>query len=182
MNKMGQLARPQPDLGAKLSLRLPDRLPEENHRGLRRGHDRFGPRCFPSRSGRQASWPGDSQAELFPDARDSAQISHSIADILREHVFPIACGYPDADDLVMAVGLTPTVRSWSALSGWIPCRFPAPWRQHGELVLLRAAGHDPFENVDQPCLGIDAIEFPGECRLLNYAGNGTMIAGSISVL
>jgi hypothetical protein len=36
---------------------------------------------------------------LFPDSRDPAQINHSIADILRERVFAIACGYPDCNDL-----------------------------------------------------------------------------------
>jgi Transposase DDE domain group 1 len=41
----------------------------------------------------------DAMAELFPDHRDPAQISHSIADILRERVFAIACGYPDGNDL-----------------------------------------------------------------------------------
>jgi len=41
----------------------------------------------------------DALAELFPDRRDPAQISHSIADILRERVFAIACGYPDGNDL-----------------------------------------------------------------------------------
>jgi len=41
----------------------------------------------------------DALAALFPDSRDPAQISHSIADILRERVFAIACGYPDGNDL-----------------------------------------------------------------------------------
>ena len=41
----------------------------------------------------------DTLARLFPDERDPAQISHSIADMLRERVFAIACGYPDANDL-----------------------------------------------------------------------------------
>ena len=41
----------------------------------------------------------DALAERFPDHRDPAQISHSIADILRERVFAIACGYPDGNDL-----------------------------------------------------------------------------------
>ena len=35
-------------------------------------------------------------AGLIPDARDPAQITHSMADLLRERVFAIACGYPDA--------------------------------------------------------------------------------------
>ena len=41
----------------------------------------------------------DRLAALFPDARDPAQISHSMADLLRERVFAIACGYPDGNDL-----------------------------------------------------------------------------------
>jgi hypothetical protein len=41
----------------------------------------------------------DALARLFPDHRDPTQISHSIADILRERVFAIACGYPDGNDL-----------------------------------------------------------------------------------
>ena len=41
----------------------------------------------------------DALAERFPDHRDPAQISHSIADILRERVFAVACGYPDGNDL-----------------------------------------------------------------------------------
>ncbi len=38
-------------------------------------------------------------AALFPDARDPAQITHSMADILRERILAIACGYPDGNDL-----------------------------------------------------------------------------------
>ena len=41
----------------------------------------------------------DTLAKLFPDARDPAQISHSVADMLRERVFAIACGYADCNDL-----------------------------------------------------------------------------------
>jgi len=41
----------------------------------------------------------DALAGMFPDHRDPSQISHSIADILRERVFAIACGYPDGNDL-----------------------------------------------------------------------------------
>jgi hypothetical protein len=41
----------------------------------------------------------DTLAGLIPDARDPAQITHSMADIVRERVFAIACGYPDANDL-----------------------------------------------------------------------------------
>ena len=40
----------------------------------------------------------DTLAGLFPDARDPAQITHSMADILRGRVFAIACGYPDGND------------------------------------------------------------------------------------
>jgi hypothetical protein len=38
-------------------------------------------------------------AALFPDRRDPAQVTHSMADLLRERVFAIACGYPDGNDL-----------------------------------------------------------------------------------
>jgi hypothetical protein len=41
----------------------------------------------------------DTLAALVPDHRDPAQITHSMADILRARVLAIACGYPDADDL-----------------------------------------------------------------------------------
>ena len=41
----------------------------------------------------------DALASVFPDQRDPAQISHSIADILRERIFAIAGGYPDGNDL-----------------------------------------------------------------------------------
>ena len=41
----------------------------------------------------------DSLAGLIPDGRDPAQITHSLADILRGRVFAIACGYPDGNDL-----------------------------------------------------------------------------------
>jgi hypothetical protein len=41
----------------------------------------------------------DTLARLFPDRRDPVQITHSMADILRERVFAIACGYPDGNDL-----------------------------------------------------------------------------------
>ena len=41
----------------------------------------------------------DTLAALIPDHRDPAQITHTLADILRARVFAIACGYPDADDL-----------------------------------------------------------------------------------
>ena len=38
-------------------------------------------------------------ARLIPDCRDPALISHPMADILRERIFAIACGYPDGNDL-----------------------------------------------------------------------------------
>jgi hypothetical protein len=38
-------------------------------------------------------------ATLFPDARKPAQITHPMADILRERILAIACGYPDGNDL-----------------------------------------------------------------------------------
>jgi len=41
----------------------------------------------------------DALARLFPDARDPARISHSIADMLRARIFAIACGYADCNDL-----------------------------------------------------------------------------------
>lgn len=41
----------------------------------------------------------DRLASHIPDPRDPELISHSIADILRERVFAIACGYPDGNDL-----------------------------------------------------------------------------------
>ena len=41
----------------------------------------------------------DRLAALMPDSRDPDLISHSMADIPRERVFAIACGYPDGNDL-----------------------------------------------------------------------------------
>ena len=41
----------------------------------------------------------DALASVFPDRRDPSQIRHSLADILRERIFAIACGYPDGNDL-----------------------------------------------------------------------------------
>jgi Transposase DDE domain group 1 len=41
----------------------------------------------------------DTLAAIIPDHRDPAQITHTLADILRGRVLAIACGYPDADDL-----------------------------------------------------------------------------------
>jgi hypothetical protein len=41
----------------------------------------------------------DTLAAIIPDHRDPAQITHTMADILRARVFAIACGYPDANDL-----------------------------------------------------------------------------------
>ena len=41
----------------------------------------------------------DRLAALFPDAREPAQITHSMADILRERILAIACGYSDGNDL-----------------------------------------------------------------------------------
>ena len=38
-------------------------------------------------------------AAQFPDHRNSAQITHPMADILSERIFAIACGYPDGNDL-----------------------------------------------------------------------------------
>ena len=41
----------------------------------------------------------DTLAKAFPDHRDPAQVTHSLADILRERIFAIGCGYEDANDL-----------------------------------------------------------------------------------
>jgi hypothetical protein len=41
----------------------------------------------------------DTLAAIIPDHRDPAQITHTLADILRGRVLAIACGYPDANDL-----------------------------------------------------------------------------------
>jgi hypothetical protein len=41
----------------------------------------------------------DRLAALMPDDRDPALTTHTMADILRERIFAIACGYPDGNDL-----------------------------------------------------------------------------------
>jgi hypothetical protein len=41
----------------------------------------------------------DTLAMLIPDDRNTALITHPMADILRERIFAIARGYPDANDL-----------------------------------------------------------------------------------
>ena len=41
----------------------------------------------------------DRLAALIPDGRDPTLISHSMADMLRERIFALACGYPDGNDL-----------------------------------------------------------------------------------
>jgi hypothetical protein len=73
----------------------------------------------------------DSLAELSPDARDSAQISHSIANILRERVFAIACGYPDADDLDMLLAdpALQTAYCQTAAKIWARNRRCRGWQQ-----------------------------------------------------
>ncbi len=38
-------------------------------------------------------------ARIFPDRRDPTRITHTLADMIRAHVFAIRCGYEDADDL-----------------------------------------------------------------------------------
>jgi len=38
-------------------------------------------------------------AGCFPDLRDPARITHTLADMIRARVFAISCGYEDADDL-----------------------------------------------------------------------------------
>jgi hypothetical protein len=41
----------------------------------------------------------DALAQLIPDHRNIALVTHPMADMLRERIFAIACGYPDANDL-----------------------------------------------------------------------------------
>jgi hypothetical protein len=41
----------------------------------------------------------DTLAALMPDHRDPAEVTHTMADILRARILAIACGYPDANDL-----------------------------------------------------------------------------------
>jgi hypothetical protein len=41
----------------------------------------------------------DTLAGLLPDDRNAALITHPMADLLRERVFAIGCGYPDGNDL-----------------------------------------------------------------------------------
>ncbi|ATQ66740.1 MULTISPECIES: IS1380 family transposase [Methylosinus] len=38
-------------------------------------------------------------ARCFPDRRDPARITHTLADMIRARIFAIGCGYEDADDL-----------------------------------------------------------------------------------
>src|SRR5450755_1622615 len=38
-------------------------------------------------------------ARCFPDGRDPARITHTLADMIRARIFAIACGYEDANDL-----------------------------------------------------------------------------------
>lgn len=38
-------------------------------------------------------------ARCFPDHRDPARITHTLADMIRARIFAISCGYEDADDL-----------------------------------------------------------------------------------
>ncbi|MGO8908677.1 MAG: IS1380 family transposase [Bradyrhizobium sp.] len=38
-------------------------------------------------------------ARIFPDRRDPARVTHTLADMIRARVFAICCGYEDADDL-----------------------------------------------------------------------------------
>jgi hypothetical protein len=37
-------------------------------------------------------------ARCLPDARERARVTHSVADLVAQRVFGIACGYPDAND------------------------------------------------------------------------------------
>src|SRR5436853_260355 len=41
----------------------------------------------------------DRLARVIPDGRDQDRVIHLVPDILRARIFPIACGYEDADDL-----------------------------------------------------------------------------------
>ena len=41
----------------------------------------------------------DALAALIPDHRNTALVTHPMADMLRERIFAIACGHPDANDL-----------------------------------------------------------------------------------
>jgi hypothetical protein len=41
----------------------------------------------------------DRLARCFPDRRDPMRITHTLADMIRAHIFAISCGYEDADDL-----------------------------------------------------------------------------------
>ena len=41
----------------------------------------------------------DRLARCFPDRRDPARITHTLADMIRARIFAIGCGYEDADDL-----------------------------------------------------------------------------------
>ena len=41
----------------------------------------------------------DALSALIPDDRNTALITHPMADILRERIFAITCGYPDGNDL-----------------------------------------------------------------------------------
>jgi hypothetical protein len=38
-------------------------------------------------------------ARCFPDRRDPARVTHTLADMIRARIFAIGCGYEDADDL-----------------------------------------------------------------------------------
>ena len=38
-------------------------------------------------------------ARCFPDHRDPARITHTLADMIRARILAISCGYEDADDL-----------------------------------------------------------------------------------
>src|SRR6476620_9225910 len=41
----------------------------------------------------------DNLARVFPDRRDPTRVVHSLVDMFRARMFPICCGYEDADDL-----------------------------------------------------------------------------------
>ncbi len=51
-------------------------------------------------------------AAEIADPRDPSRVVHSLADILRARILAIACGYEDADDLIICAAIPPS--SWPA--------------------------------------------------------------------
>ena len=73
-------------------------MPQEGVRCLRRGTISSDGGVFLLAGADKRLGLVDRLAALIPDSRDPDLISHSMADILRERVFAIACGYPDGND------------------------------------------------------------------------------------